>query len=804
LAAIVIVFFLCCALFYTTSVAVKMLPLDNKPEFNVTLDMPDGTALPATVNLARRLAAKLRAIEEVTALQTYVGTASPFNFNGLVRHYYMREEPWLADIQVQLLHKNDRERTSHEIALEARELVTPIAREMGARVAVVEMPPGPPVLQSIVAEIYGPSPEVRRQVAADMTQIFEQAETVTDVDNMMLTPYEVWQFRVDTEKAVRRGVTVDVINRNLEMAMGEYVLGDIKLGDVLEPTNIVLQVPMANRTEFARLGNLLVPNSDGEVVPLAELGRFVEGVQDPVIYHKDLRDVEFVTGEVIGRLAAPIYGMLEIQKLLDEYKTPDGVAMSGEYLGPPKTSGRSGFEWTGEWTVTYETFRDMGIAFGVAIILIYMLVVWEFGNFTLPAIIMAPIPLTLIGIIPGHWLMDAEFTATSMIGFIALAGIIVRNSILLVDFARQEMRKGTDVVEAVIMACKARTRPIVITAAALMGGSFVILTDPIFEGMAVSLFFGVFVSTLLTLLIIPLGCISGRKAFGISKSASPEGVAVAVGGPAVVMASGGDTASPSRLASVMGVLGIYLKLIGMGLLALPKKIFGWLVSPMLAPLRNKFRKPVTVPPQSEPISTAPSVGEPRPSGSVVVLADAVARTSDTQVTPSAAKPPVAAAESGEGTEAHPGSEPLTEAPPPKKIRAKPVGVKGEKKTSRKSALAASATGSGIRGGAQGRSKASPEARSSAAMAVTGQNPAGEDSIPGNEQTGNEPAGNEQVLAEGAGSDAPSLDEPTNIAPSRAKSTSMNDSEGDAGAPQKRRPSDKGSRRGIRLKTDLDE
>jgi multidrug efflux pump subunit AcrB len=246
-------------------------------------------------------------------------------------------------------------------------------------------------------------------------------------------------------------------------------------------------------------------------VPLGELGRFVEEKRDDIIFHKDLRPVEYVVGDAVGRLGAPVYPMLEMEDRLATYTTPDGVVMAGNWMGAPPDDGRSSFEWGGEWTVTFETFRDMGMAFGVALVLIYILVVWEFGNFVVPAVIMAPIPLTLLGIVPGHWLLDAEFTATSMIGFIALAGIIVRNSILLVDFSIEQVEHGMALRDAVLQACKARTRPIVITALALVAGSSVILTDPIFQGMAVSLLFGVMVSTVLTLVVIPLGCISAGK-----------------------------------------------------------------------------------------------------------------------------------------------------------------------------------------------------------------------------------------------------------------------------------------------------
>jgi multidrug efflux pump subunit AcrB len=514
LLALFVGFGLSCLLFYTTDVTVKIMPLDNKPEFNVVLNMKEGTALPTTANTAHRLTEMIRdQVPEVIALQTYVGTASPFNFNGMVRHYYLRRNSWEADIQVQLLHKSKRDRTSHDIAEDVRRILTPAAKSVDAKIQVVEMPPGPPVLQSVVAEITGPDAQTRHAVTRHITKLFEEVEGIVDVDNYVQKDFELWRFEVDSEKAVRQGISVDAINRNLGMAMGGARLGDVKMGNVLEPTYIVIQVPMAIRSKITSLSDLPISSPAGNSVPLGELGYFVKGAKDPIIYHKDLRPVEYVTGEVTGILDAPIYSMMEVDEKLKDYTTPDGHVISGEFLGAPETYAKSGFEWTGEWTVTFETFRDMGLAFGIALILIYMLVVWEFGNFVLPAIIMAPIPLTLLGIVPGHYIMDAKFTATSMIGFIALAGIIVRNSILLVDFAQQEIHKGVDVRDAVILSCKARTRPIVITALALVAGSSVILSDFIFRGMAVSLLFGSLISTVLTLLVIPLGCVTFSSAF---------------------------------------------------------------------------------------------------------------------------------------------------------------------------------------------------------------------------------------------------------------------------------------------------
>lgn len=385
------------------------------------------------------------------------------------------------------------------------------------------MPPGPPVLQTVVAEIYNPDANVRRQVAADMTGFFRQADNLSDVDNRMEADYEMLRFVVDTDKAQRNGISVEDVNRSLEMAMGGFVLGDIKRNALIEPTRIILQVPLSARSQIMRLVQLPVANDKGHSVPLSELGSFQREQQDKPIFHKDMNPVEFVTAEGVGRLAAPVYGQKQVEALLQNanngegYKAPDGALLTGgHWFGAPENVGlTTAFEWGGEWTVTFETFRDMGIAFAAALVLIYMLIVAQFGNFMLPAIIMAPIPLTLIGIIPGHWLMGAEFTATSMIGFIALAGIIVRNSILLVDFAREAVRNdGVSVTEAVIRSCEARTRPILITALALLGGSIVILSDPIFQGMAVSLIFGGAVSTLLTLLVIPLGCISAGNSLG--------------------------------------------------------------------------------------------------------------------------------------------------------------------------------------------------------------------------------------------------------------------------------------------------
>ena len=514
LAAIIAGFVIAIMLVASKAVPVKLLPYDNKPDMSVVINFPEGTALPVTANLAHELVQTLQEkVPEIRSMESYAGTAAPFDFNGLVRHYYLRQNPWEGDIQIHLKDKHERERSSHEIAESIRDLIMPIARKAGARIQVVEMPPGPPVLSSIVAEVYAPEEQERNRLTDKLTTLFEAVPIVADVDNFLTAPHDTWRFVINKQKAMEKGISVEVINQTVSMAMGEFKVGDVKEGFVREPTYITLQVPLEARAEFARLGQIPVPSTHGYTVPLAELGRFVLERQQDTIYHKDLNPVQYVIGTGVGRLGAPIYGMLEIQDAAHSSSDPELKNLPFNFVQTPDTLKETGVLWSGEWTVTYETFRDMGLAFAVALLVIYMLVVWEFKNFLVPLIVMAPIPLTLIGIAPGHWLLGAEFTATSMIGFIALAGIIVRNSILLVDFSRQAIEAGVPVVDAVILACKTRTRPILITALALVLGSSVILFDPIFQGMAISLMFGTLVSTFLTLVVIPLGCVSARKVF---------------------------------------------------------------------------------------------------------------------------------------------------------------------------------------------------------------------------------------------------------------------------------------------------
>jgi multidrug efflux pump subunit AcrB len=579
-----------CATFYTQHVAVKMLPFDNKPEFSVIINMPEGTAMPDTANVTMALAGAVHEIPEVTAVTAYAGTAQPFNFNGMVRHYYLRQRPWEGDLLVMLKDKDDRERSSHAIAEAARVILTPIASKMGARIAIVEMPPGPPVLQTMVAEIFGPDAETRRQVARDVTAMFEDVEDVVDVDSYMAEPYEYWRFEVDTEKAVRRGISVDAINGSLAMAMGSYKLGDIKRGTVLEPTYIVMQIPLAVRSQVSRLGDLPIPTQDGKTIPLSELGVFRKGYEDPVRYTKDLRGLEYVTGEMKGRLGAPIYGMFGVEDRIKEYTTPDGVnmeTMPWTLLELTKDDSKSNYEWTGEWTVTYETFRDMGGAFMAAMILIYGLIVWEFKNFALAGIIMSPIPVTMMGIVPGHWILGAEFTATSMIGMIALGGIIVRQSILIVEFVKIEVAKGNEVAEAAVRGAEMRMRPIFITSLTLMAGAFAILQDPIFNGMAISLLFGAGVATVMALLIVPMGCISARKQFYV-ETADDGTVSVSAAYRMVekveAETSGGSSGTPLLMRLWGGIFSLFnwvfiiikavITMIGMGFKGIAGKFGG--------------------------------------------------------------------------------------------------------------------------------------------------------------------------------------------------------------------------------------
>ncbi|MBX3326932.1 MAG: efflux RND transporter permease subunit [Nitrospira sp.] len=495
-------------LFYTRHVVVKMLPFDNKSEIQLVIDMPEGTTLEETARVTQALGRYVKTVPEVRDYQAYVGTASPFNFSGLVRHYYLREQPHEADIQVNLVAKHERAAQSHEIAQRIRPPVQEIAREYGANVKIVEVPPGPPVQSVLVAEVYGPDYNRQLAVAREIRGLFESTSGVVDVDDYIETDQVKYVFTVDRAKAALAGISSGEIVDTLRMALQGTKVGLVHIPQEKSPVQIVLRLPLAERTGLEHLGEIGLRTSAGGIVQLSELLTVERTVQDKAIYHKNQKPVVYVVADVGGsgaeKAESPVYGVLGVGKKLEAFRVVEGYQIEQYYASQPWSEEKIAMKWDGEWHITYETFRDMGIAFAVAMLLIYLLIVGQFQSFITPLIIMAPIPLTLIGILPGHWLIGSYFTATSMIGFIALAGIIVRNSILLVDFIQLQERAGVALSEAVIKAGAIRTRPILLTAAALMVGAFVIILDPIFQGLAVSLLFGVGASTVLTLVVIPV------------------------------------------------------------------------------------------------------------------------------------------------------------------------------------------------------------------------------------------------------------------------------------------------------------
>lgn len=495
-------------LFYSRHVVVKMLPFDNKSEIQLVIDMSEGTTLEETARVTQALGRYVKTIPEVRDYQAYVGTASPFNFSGLVRHYYLREQPHEADIQINLVAKQERAAQSHEIVQRIRPSVQEIAREYGANVKIVEVPPGPPVQSVLVAEVYGPDYNRQLAVAREVRKLFESTPGVVDVDDYIEADHVKYVFTVDRAKTALAGIPSEEIVSTLRMALQGTKVGLVHIPQEKSPVQIVLRLPLAERTGLEYLGEIGLRTSTGGIVQLSELLKIEKTAQDKAIYHKNQKPVVYVVADVGGpgaeKAESPVYGVLGVGKKLESFRPEEGYQIEQYYASQPWSEEKIAMKWDGEWHITYETFRDMGIAFAVAMLLIYLLIVGQFQSFITPLIIMAPIPLTLIGILPGHWLTGSYFTATSMIGFIALAGIIVRNSILLVDFIQLQEHAGASSLEAVITAGAIRTRPILLTAAALMVGAFVIILDPIFQGLAVSLLFGVGASTLLTLVVIPV------------------------------------------------------------------------------------------------------------------------------------------------------------------------------------------------------------------------------------------------------------------------------------------------------------
>ena len=492
-----------CSLIYFKAVTVKMLPFDNKNELQVIIDAPDGTSLEQTARIAREMGDALRTVPEVTDFQTYIGTSAPFNFNGLVRHYYLRKGSNLADIQVNLLHKDERRDQSHDSAKRIRPLVKAVADRYGARVKVAEIPPGPPVLATLVAEIYGPDDAGRAGVAAKVKGIMQKTAGVVDVDIYREDDQRKVTFAVDREKAALSGIAAADVARSLAIALNGENVGLLHLPKEKEPVYINLRLPAGQRSSVADLASVNVTGPRG-AVPLSQLVRSVTGSEEKTLYRKNLKNVVYVIGDVAGQIEAPVYAILKMQDQINALANPDGSKIEVLASRQPWSEEKFGMKWDGEWHITYEVFRDLGIAFGAVMVLIYILVVAWFRDFTTPLVIMAPIPLTLIGILPGHAAFGAFFTATSMIGFIALAGIIVRNSIILIDFAEMKRREGMPLDEAIIEAGAVRFRPMLLTAAAVVVGSFVIVFDPIFQGLALAMMFGEIASTTLSRVTIPI------------------------------------------------------------------------------------------------------------------------------------------------------------------------------------------------------------------------------------------------------------------------------------------------------------
>jgi multidrug efflux pump subunit AcrB len=486
-------------------VVLKMLPFDDKSEFQVVVNMPVGTPLERTASVMREMGAVLQTVPEVTDYQAYAGTASPINFNGLVRQYYLRASAELGDMQVNLVDKHQRDRKSHEIAQAVRPALEQIGRKYGADVMVVEVPPGPPVLSPIVAEIYGPDYEGQMSVAQQVRAKFASTPDIVGIDDTVDARSPRLLLRVLQAKAALAGVAQKDIVETVRMGLsGEYVT-PIHSGEAKYEIPVRLTLPPERQSSIDQLLKLAVRADSGRLVPLSELVQVVSSHRERTVYHKDLLPVVYVMGDMAGKLDSPLYGMFAIRSAIRDLKLAEGGALAEHFIRQPEDRYRQyALKWDGEWQVTYETFRDMGIAYAVGLVLIYLLVVGQFGSYLTPLIIMAPIPLTIIGVMPGHALLGAQFTATSMIGMIALAGIIVRNSILLVDFVNQEVAAGVRLQEAVIQAAAARAKPIVLTGLAAMLGALFILDDPIFNGLAVALIFGILVSTLLTLVVIPV------------------------------------------------------------------------------------------------------------------------------------------------------------------------------------------------------------------------------------------------------------------------------------------------------------
>ena len=493
------------SLAYFQLVVLKMLPFDNKSEFQIVLDMPLGTPLEETARVLHEIGAELVHEKDVTNYQAYAGTASPINFNGLVRQYYLRAAPEKGDIQVNLADKHHRSRKSHEIAVSLRDRIEAIGKINGGVAKVVEVPPGPPVMSPILAEIYGPDMNGQMSVGKEVRKAFESTKDIVAVDDYIEADARKFVLHVLQSKAAQLGVAQSDIVEVVGMGLAGQDVTPVRNTESKFEIPVRVTLPAEKQSSLDALLKLRVRSRDGQLVPVSELVEVRDAAREKAIYHKDLLPVVYVVGDMGGKLDSPLYGMFDIRSKINGMALKEGGTLGEWFIRQPNDpyAGYS-VKWDGEWKVTYETFRDMGAAYGVGLILIYLLVVAHFGSYLVPLIIMAPIPLTIIGVMPGHALFGSQFTATSMIGMIALAGIIVRNSILLVDFIKLQVASGMPFREAVVQSAAVRAKPIALTALAAMLGAMFILDDPIFNGLALSLIFGIMVSTLLTLVVIPV------------------------------------------------------------------------------------------------------------------------------------------------------------------------------------------------------------------------------------------------------------------------------------------------------------
>ncbi|MGB5157127.1 efflux RND transporter permease subunit [Desulfobacterium sp. N47] len=503
---ILVVFLLlaACALVAIKKVHVKMLPFDNKSEFQVIIDMPEYSTLENTVLAALEMGNYLKTVNEVVDYEVYAGIAAPFNFNGLVRHYYLRKGNNVADIQVNLAGKGLRKDQSHEIAKRVRPALKEIADKYNARIKVAEVPPGPPVLSTLVAEIYGPDYNRQRLIAEKVMKIFEQTSGVVDVDWYMEENQPRVNIEVDRQKAALHGISASRISNTLELVLSGRQAGLLHQPKDKEDIPIMVKLPLSQRAGIERLEAIKIAQPDGKLISLSSLVKTVNTQNDKSIYHKNLMPVVYVTGDVAGEKESPVYAILEMKKEIDAISLPEGYKIVQHTSALPESDRRFSMKWDGEWHITYEVFRDLGIAFAVVLVLIFVLVVGWFKSFSTPLVIMAAIPFSLIGILPGHWIMGAFFSATSMIGFIAGAGIVVRNSIILVDFIELRVSQGMPLDLAVIDAGAVRFRPMMLTAAAVVVGASVILFDPIFQGLAISLMAGEVASLLFSRMTVPI------------------------------------------------------------------------------------------------------------------------------------------------------------------------------------------------------------------------------------------------------------------------------------------------------------